>query len=414
MHIAIATAEFITETNTGSGQAQYTANIARVLRDHGHIVSIFVPGLDNSEFPFEEGIMVYRVCYENTPKVIEKFKISKLKHYLLILWSLGGMSYIINRKIRQINKIQPIDIIHYPNSESLALFKIRHIPNIVRLSCYLPLWRHALEPDFEYIKSIDSLNLVEKLQMIAIKHADAAFGPSHCIAELTERKVKRKINVIESPFYLKNDDVDESVYNQYLSKSKYFIFYGTLNYLKGIHIIAAILDKFFTNYPDYYFVFVGRTSTMMFHGNEVDATEYICSSVSQYRDNIIYFPKMDNKEQLYALIKHAQAVVLPSRVDNLPNTCIESMALGQIVIGTDGASFEQLIEDGYNGFLIERENSSQLYEKLVQVINMSEYETELMRKRASESVNRLHPNKIYEQLIELYQSVIAAKRKRRR
>ncbi len=42
---------------------------------------------------------------------------------------------------------------------------------------------------------------------------------------------------------------------------------------------------------------------------------------------------------------------LPSRIDNLTNTCIESMALGKVVIGTQGAIFEQLIEDGVNCFL---------------------------------------------------------------
>lgn len=406
MHIALSTFEFITEKDTGGGLANYTANIARVLRDHGHTVSIFVTGSENKEFLFEEGIMVYRVCFIEHPDIIEKFKIARLNYYLSIPRIMLGRSFAINRKIRQINKLYPIDVAHYPNSESLALFRSRKIPTVVRLSCYQALWRHARQSEFEYKKSIDSLNLPEKLQIVAIKHADGVFGPSYCIAELTEKKAKRKINVIESPFYLSNYEKDESIYNRYLAKKKYFIFYGTLNYLKGVHVIAAILEMFFENYPNYYFVFVGRTSTMMFQGKEVDAMKYVYESVPRHRDNILYFPQMNNKEQLYTLVKYAQAVVLPSRADNFPNTCIESMALGQIVIGTNGASFEQLIEDGYNGFLIERENSRQLYEKLVRVVNMSEEEVVLMKARASGSVERLHPDKIYEQLIEFYQSVI--------
>ena len=42
---------------------------------------------------------------------------------------------------------------------------------------------------------------------------------------------------------------------------------------------------------------------------------------------------------------------LPSKVDNLPNTCLEAMALKRVVIGSrTAASFDQLISDGVNGF----------------------------------------------------------------
>ena len=57
------------------------------------------------------------------------------------------------------------------------------------------------------------------------------------------------------------------------------------------------------------------------------------------------------KPELYAVLKKAEATVLPSRYDNLPNTAIESLALGVPVIGPNGASFDELIEPGLNGEL---------------------------------------------------------------
>src|ERR1051326_7456438 len=48
------------------------------------------------------------------------------------------------------------------------------------------------------------------------------------------------------------------------------------------------------------------------------------------------------------------SVVLPSLIDNLPNSCLEAMGLGRVVIGTKGTSFEELITDEANGFLIEQ------------------------------------------------------------
>lgn len=411
MHIAIATTEFITEKNTGAGLASYTANLARLLRDHGHMISIFILGPEDKEIPFEEDIMVYRIHYETQPAIIKKIKSARFNRYFTVLWNLFAKSWYINRKMKRVDKVRKIDLAHYPHSESLGLFRHKKIPTVIFLACYQPLVRCAYKEDFVYEKCIDSLNLEEWLQIAAIKRVDAVYAPSRNVARLTERKAKREISIIEAPFYFKGSRIDNSIYMQFLSDKKYFMFYGTLNYLKGVHVIASILNQFFENYPDYYFIFVGRSSTVMLQGNGMDAVEYVYAAAPQHRDKIVYYSFINNKEQLYALIKHAKAVVLPSRVDNLPNACIESMALGQIVIGTDGASFEQLIEDGYNGFLIERENSSQLYEKMVQVINMSEQKADLMRTRASKSVERLYPDNIYEQMMAFYQSVKELKQK---
>ncbi len=58
------------------------------------------------------------------------------------------------------------------------------------------------------------------------------------------------------------------------------------------------------------------------------------------------------KPQLYAVLRGAEAAVLPSLVDNLPNTVIESLMLGLPVIGSAGASIDELIEPGITGELV--------------------------------------------------------------
>jgi len=58
------------------------------------------------------------------------------------------------------------------------------------------------------------------------------------------------------------------------------------------------------------------------------------------------------KPDLYAILQRAEAAVLPSQVDNLPNTVIESLMFGVPVLGTRGASIDELVEDGRTGHLI--------------------------------------------------------------
>lgn len=410
MHIAIATMEFVTEKTFGGGLANYSANLARLLRDHGNEVSVFVISTANEEFVWEKGIKIYRVRYFDYFEKLKKIGIKVIQRGAIATWDLFGASFVINKKINQVNKESRIDIIHFCSSGSLALFRNNKIPAVVRLSTYLPVVRHARMPVFEYDKSVNDISLAEKIQLKSVKRVNYIFAPSYNAAKLTEQKIKRKVNIIESPFCIDTHKIDDSIYDCYLSGKQYFLFFGTLDYLKGVHIIAGILNRFFADHPECHFVFVGNNSKMRYQDREVDAIDYVYRSVeSQYHSNILYFPAMNNKEQLYSFIKHATACVLPSRFDNLPNTCIESMALGQIVIGTNGASFEQLIVDGYNGYLINREDKEQLYKKIELILRLSEKERHEISVRAAESISRLEPDKIYEQIFEFYKAAIGQK-----
>jgi len=71
------------------------------------------------------------------------------------------------------------------------------------------------------------------------------------------------------------------------------------------------------------------------------------------------------KPQLYAVLKRAEAVVIPSRVDNLPNTLIESLLLNIPVIGSLGASIDELIEPGISGELVPIGDSTALAEAIL-------------------------------------------------
>jgi glycosyltransferase involved in cell wall biosynthesis len=69
--------------------------------------------------------------------------------------------------------------------------------------------------------------------------------------------------------------------------------------------------------------------------------------------------------RLYPVIEGARLVALPSLIDNMPNSCLEAMGIGKVVIGTEGASFEELISDGVNGFLVRPNDPEALADKLI-------------------------------------------------
>jgi len=109
--------------------------------------------------------------------------------------------------------------------------------------------------------------------------------------------------------------------------------------------------------------------------------------------------------QLYPIITGAHLVVLPSLIDDLPNACLEAMGLGRVVIGTSGSSFEELISDDVNGFLVPRDNPQMLAEKMIAAWidpRLSEMAT-----AARQRVLEFAPEKTISSLLSYYSEVLS-------
>ena len=126
------------------------------------------------------------------------------------------------------------------------------------------------------------------------------------------------------------------------------LFFGRFQLHKGFHILAQALPQVLETHQDCYVAMVGLdTKTSI----APSMKEYARSLAGDNADRLIFLDQTRHG-QLYPIIAGARLVVLPSLIDNLPNTCLEAMALGRPVIGTRGASFDEVIIDGETGFLV--------------------------------------------------------------
>lgn len=405
MHIAIATTEFVTEKFFSGGLANYTANLASILAEHGHEVAVFVLSEENEMLNWKENVTVYRMKYKEKLQLTSKRIPGVVRHYMQSMWNLVGASYVINKGVRRIHKKKRIDVIQYCDAGALAVCRPLSIPSLIRFSSYPALLRQAEEKDFDYNMAFRNLTQPEKIRLFAQKHVKMNIGPSRVIGDIIERETHRPVTIVESPVCVQISETDETFYAETLKNKKYFLFFGTLGYLKGVHLIAEIFSRLFEKYPDYMFVFVGSCQKMEYNGQKLSADEYIYQRAGKYVNRVMYMQPISDKKKLYAIIKHAEACVLPSRVDNLPNACIESMAFGKIVIGTEGASFEQLIQNGYNGWLIQRDDADDLFRKIECVINMNDDEKELFGERAQKRLEQMQPQVFYTKMLEIYRKV---------
>lgn len=399
MHIVFLTHVFPKEGKTTGGAATYVDNMARIMALNGHTVDIIVED-DKEELLKNNGITIHRIRatrgFKNTGRSMPTYK--KLMKNIC-------RSYWYNKEVEKINKVNSVDIVQSVNSYFISLFRKRNIPYIVRMSSYSPLWGGASKEYFDFNKCITSKRIDEMIQLIALKRADGLISPSFLIQKIIYNIIGVKPYVVESPITI-DDDSEYKLDEGNITENNYFVTYGTLSIRKSIHILAQIIDILLDKYPSMKYVIIGGDREVFYKGKYIYASELFYSNIVRNRDRFVLLGEISDRDRLFSIVKHASICVLPTRVDNLPNTCLESMALGKIIVSTtskEGTSVEQLITDGKNGFLAEVDNPESLLNKIEYAMNLSSVEKEKIQAQAKERVKDLTPELVYPKMMEIYE-----------
>jgi glycosyltransferase involved in cell wall biosynthesis len=347
VRVAFISPEFVTEHGYDGGLANYLYRAGLSLVQLGHEPHVIVTSDRDESFDLD-GIRVHRV--DVGPSWLHGLVSRILRRYhpvFSILWQ----SFRLNRRLRRLHAQHPFALAQYSNYLATALFRPRAIPAVIRLSSLAPQWDRAYERD----GPAGLARLTSLLELRSIANGRLLISPSRVLADAAEVVTGRPVRVVESPFVPIVGELDSAIYLEHLSTRRYALFFGTVGLMKGVKCLAEILEPLLEDHKDLYFVFVGKDAR--YRGRPM--FEYVRAQAGEHRDRVLYFDRMPHAS-LYPIIEHAKAVVLPSRVDNFPNACLEAMSLGKIVVGTRGASFDQLIDDGVSGFLCEIDDRKSL------------------------------------------------------
>ena len=141
------------------------------------------------------------------------------------------------------------------------------------------------------------------------------------------------------------------------------------------------------------------------HFNGKDCIELLMEKAGKYKDRVIIWGALPH-QQLYPIIMEADFIVLPSLMENLSNACIEAMYFKKVVIGTDGASFEQLIQHKRNGLLCKIADSQDLLHKMQEAASMDTESKRQMGRKARDRIDRLRPEYAVRRLLQFYNCVL--------
>lgn len=405
MRIAFVTPEFVTEeTCFDGGLANYLFRIALGLKKAGHEPIIFVRS-NRDEILTHCGIEVHRVR-------ISFWFINALQRLLFnrMTWITEAgrwllQSWLLTRSLERAHRRNPIQIVQYSSYTGTGFFRSNVLPCVVRISSYHPLLAEAIGLSRNSLQ----VKALAAIECKALKRGDGIFGPSRMLAKVINRELGLSVRIIESPFVESPYQMDDSFFKKFeLDKFNYLLYFGSIALHKGVKVIAECLHELFTNRNNLIFVFVGKDTpyqqrTMM---------DYVRLNAGEYADRIIHLDKLQHNA-LFPIIQHAKAVILPSLIDNFPNTCIEAMSCGKIVVGTRGTSFEQLIDDGENGLLCNPNDAVGLLRAIYTALDLPKGEMQRMGRAAKRRVEKLHPEVIVGQLILFYEQIISESNKKR-
>ena len=178
----------------------------------------------------------------------------------------------------------------------------------------------------------------------------------------------------------------------------YALFFGTIGLLKGADRIADVLPAVLKACPDMTFVFAGS----IFPSRDGRPfSDFVASELPEFLPRVRVLSALRHAE-LWPLVAGSRFVVLPSRYDNLPNACLEAMALSKPIIATQDASFDELIAHGVSGELVPQDDAEALEEAMVRYWRMPMAELDRLGRGATEALRRLAPDKVLPSLESLY------------
>ena len=337
MRVAFVTPEYPSELPRGGGLASYVRRMAETLAAQGHRAEVFVPSRAGSACDEENGVRLHRVraAVERRPvraalKLLSLLRWERAARVLTVLLDAWWLAAALRRRSAQVR----FDLVQSSDYQAVGLFVApRGAPHLIRCSI-----------DTREIMRRNGVPLgprsgVDALARWSLRRADALYAPSRFLARWLERDGLR-VHVLAPPAYL---EVKPAAQRPPGLPGRYFVHFGQLSPVKGSALLADALVRACAQQPDFAMLWAGSDRFGL-----VEACE---QKLGRHQDRFRYLGELTRPE-LYAVVAGAEAAVFPTAFDNLPNAVIETLLLGVPVIGTDGASVDELVVPGEHGTLV--------------------------------------------------------------
>ncbi len=401
MHVAFFTGEYPTPTYPAGGLANYLKKNGAELSRRGHRVTIFF--LSSTNKVWNDGHVTI-IEIKTARKIIAKFiPIPGVRIFARIIWNIHN-AWLLRKFFYQYHKKDKFTIVQVPllpHGGAMALFLLfgpRPVPIVGRLSFDTLSFQQV---NRENLQSI-SYRTTTRLERWQIKKLDGVFGPCRKIAKIVEERESLNVKVIRTPLeVLEKSEAAKSIIQKLPVTKPYFLYFSQFEIFKGFDIAVEASELILKKFSNVSVLFVGTPK----QNSASQWVKKLLELESIYHNRIKLLPPQP-KDKLYPLIQKSEAVLMPARLDNYPNACLEALALGTIVIGTYDSSLDEIIIHQKTGFLVPKDNVKIYYKMMKSVMNMSTQKRKMITDNINEYYRRVHQEDRIGALLDYYSTII--------
>jgi 1,2-diacylglycerol 3-alpha-glucosyltransferase len=295
-------------------------------------------------------------------------------------WRADKSSFLFNRGLwSALNKVSPQVIIcggyNYAASWEALLWARRHGVAFV-------LWSESNGRDARAGRA-----WVEWLKVYFLKHCDGFVVPGKASFEYLKSLGSPGANILTAPnavdnslFAAKaaNTRAHSAEFRERLKlPSRFILFVGRLVTEKGVYDLLEAYAKLENN--------LRSEVSLVFAGDGV-CREELAQRAQRISPGEVCFPGFTQREDLAGLYALAEALVLPTHSDTWGLVVNEAMACGlPIIVSNVAGCSVDLVEDGWNGYVVPPRDS----EKLSEAIDSLLRQAELKQRMGARSLERI-------------------------
>lgn len=398
MNFCFVSREFKGSKRAG-GIATYVYLTAKLLVSKGHNVHVITAreSFNQKKNAKLDGINIVRLSkvdyYWHSNKYI-RYALTKMRTLLFY----NSYRKNIIRTLLQIHKDTPIDLVEFSEfgNEGKYINRLKNkIPSVVRL--HGPSYHNRSTNEL----SLNKTHLINELDTVfdftAISYC------SNAIKMLLKKYDRYNCKILSF------EGVQCVIHNFFefvdlkfktFSHENFIFFAGTLAIDKGVVELVEACKEINSEGKSINLILAGKL------GDLGANYQYISQKDSEYNSWLEVLGPIDRNE-LFSYYKQSCLNVFPSHWDNMPLTCIESMGVGGLVLGSKNGGMSEIITDSIDGFLVEPKSVQKLKHKILEILELDEVTKSKIKSKATMKIQTNFSSEyFYQNLISFYDKVI--------
>jgi len=395
------------------GIARYVDNFARLAGAAGHEVVVFARSQEARDSEIAPNVRLIGIV-PNSERLTDKTKSDDPARHPSYPYGMLGwwpaLSYQMAEAVLQYaNDLALPDIIESQEYAGLPYFLLQRrltertlleqVPVLVHMhSAHFDLARVNQQPRYRFPDYW--VGQMEKFSLLA---ADALLSPSRFNACSVKQALGRPLDVATIPLPL----MIPAAIPVSDGQAGELLYVGRLEIRKGVLPLVKACSRMWEAGADFRLTLIGGDTDFL--PRDTTVMSFLRRRYPRWIDSgRLNLPGQLDYAAVQERMRQAWAVLIPSLWENFPNTCIEAMAAGQVVLASRaGGQAEMIDNDGGNGVLFDWEVPGEFESKLSGVLALGSEERRRIGMRAQKRIQELcAPDTVLPQRIAHYQEVI--------